>query len=174
VVRVISYFDRKALAAGVVCLIAVGACVSFRTFGAATVEDVQAEEQYKAVYGEQITIVHEDLQVFLPSASGPGVCNTGGTKQGCYDADALAIQGLQAMLRALEATPVPPRYADADKLLREAIAENIRGLELRNLAIAESDNADWSEHQGALEHALTIYGQAYAAFPDDNKPQPPP
>jgi hypothetical protein len=162
------------LAAGVVCLIAVGACVSFRTFGAATVEDVQAEEQYKAVYGEQMAIVHEDLQVFLPSASGPGVCNVGGTKQGCYDADALAIQGLQAMLRALEATPVPPRYADADKLLREAIAENIRGLELRNLAIAESDNAALSEHQGALEHALTIYGQAYAAFPDDNKPRPPP
>jgi len=68
VVRVISYFDRKALAAGVLCLIAVGACVSFRTFGAATVEDLHADEQYKAVYGEQMAIVRDDLQVFLPAS----------------------------------------------------------------------------------------------------------
>lgn len=171
----VSFHVRRVLAAAwVVCLIAVGGCVSLRTTGADTVEDLQAEDRYKAIYAEEMTKVRVDNQLFEPTTSNPGVCNAGGSQQGCYEADAKVIQDLQATLNALEATPVPPRHADADKLLREAIAEDIRGLELRNQAIAESDDAAWKEHKVVLEKALAIFQQAYQAFPEDNRPQPPP
>lgn len=50
----------------------------------------------------------KDLQLLAPSESNPGVCNAGGTKQGCYDADLKLIGDLKAMLSALEAIDVPP------------------------------------------------------------------
>jgi hypothetical protein len=78
------------------------------------------------------------------------------------------------MLEALEANPVPPRFVDGDKLLKEALAENIRGLQLRNQAIAENDDAAWKEHKVVLQEALTAFQRAYDAFPADNRPQPPP
>jgi hypothetical protein len=69
---------------------------------------------------------------------------------------------------------VPPRYVEADGLLREAIAEDIRGLELRNKAIAEHDDAAWTEHKVVLDMAIAGFQEAYLAFPADNRPQPSP
>lgn len=155
-------------------IVAVGGCVSERTTGAGTVDDLQAEEHYKAAYADQIAKVHADGELLAPSGSNPGVCNAGGSKQGCYDADAKLIQDLQALLTTLELTPIPPRYAAADKLLKVAIAEDIRGLQLRNQAIAENDDAAWKEHKLVLDKAVADFGLAYQAFPSDNRPQPPP
>lgn len=172
---VLSSFARRAWAATwVVCLVSVSGCVSVRITGADNVEDLQAEDRYKATYAEQMTEFHADNQLFAPIGSNPGVCNAGGSKQGCYEADATVIQHLQAMLRALVATPVPPRFTDGDKLLRKAIAEDIRGLQLRNQAIAENDDAAWKEHEVALGNAVAIFQEAYQAYPQDNRPQPPP
>lgn len=121
-----------------------------------------------------MTRLHEVTQVFAPNSANPGVCNKGGTKQACYDADVQAIGSLQAMLTAFAAVPAPPRFVEADRLLRNAIAENIRGLELRNQGIAEQDNAAFTEHKVILERALADYAKAYQAYPDDNRPQPRP
>ena len=95
-------------------------------------------------------------------------------QEGCYDAGARLIEAFQAMLDALAATPVPPRFAEGDNLLREAIAENLRGLELRNRAIAALDNAAWHEQKVVLEKASSMIDRAYLAFPEDNRPQPRP
>lgn len=162
------------VASWLVCLVAVGGCVSVRTTGAGSVEDLQAEEHYKAVYAQQMTRVQRDLQLFLPSGSNPGVCNAGGSKQGCYDADTKVIEDFQAMQAALETTTVPPRFVDADKLFREAIAGDVRGLELRNQAIANGDDEAWTEHKVVLEEAQAAFQKAYQAFPEDNRPLPPP
>ena len=137
-------------------------------------DDFAAEDRYKAVYSDQMTRIREVNLIFLPSTGNPGVCNKGGTKQGCYDADVRLIQSLEAMLQALGAVPVPPRFVEADRLLRSAITENIRGLELRNRAIAESDNTAFTEHKVVLDQAIAAYGTAYQAFPADNRPQPAP
>lgn len=117
------------MAAWAVCLVAISGCasVSLRTTGADTVADLQAEDAYKATYAEQMAKVKVANQLLAPTASNPGVCNVGGSQQGCYDADIKVIEALQAMLSAVEATPVPPRFVDADALLRKAIAEDIRG-----------------------------------------------
>jgi hypothetical protein len=155
-------------------LIAIGGCVSLRTTGAASVQDLQAEDGYKAVYAERMTKVLTDIMVFQPTTTTPGVCNKGGTKQGCFDADVAVIQDLRATLDGLAATAVPPRYVEADRLLREAITQDIRGLELRNKAIAQNDDAAWVEHKTILDNAIAALKEAYLAFPADNRPSPAP
>lgn len=68
----------------------------------------------------------------------------------------------------------PPRYVGADAMLKRAIVKDIEALELRNQAIAESNDAAFQEHKIVLEEALELFQQAYKMFPEDNRPQPPP
>ncbi len=164
---------RGLLAAWIVVLVVASGCTNITPF-VRTDDDEQAEEQYKTVYAEHMLRIHEDFALFEPSGSNPGVCNIGGSKQGCYDADAILVDHFEAMLEALDAIPLPPRYADGDRLLREAIEANIRGLELRNQAIAEDDQAAWDEHQIVLRESSPLFLSAWEAFPVDNRPQPPP
>jgi hypothetical protein len=158
-----------------VCLLAIGGCaVSVRTFHG-TVDDVQAEALYNNTYSASMTGLHQDIQrLFGATGTNPGVCNVGGSKQGCYDADLQVIQDYRGMLSALAKIPVPQRFADGDRLLRQAIDESIRGLQLRNQAIAQNDDAAWAQHAEILKQATSTFQRAYAAYPEDNRPQPPP
>lgn len=162
------------LALTITAVAALAGCVSVKATGAATVDDFQAEQSYNAVYAEQMAKVATDNQAFLPSGSNPGVCNKGGTKQGCYDADAVMIADLQALVTALARTPVPPRFVDADKLLRAGLAEQIQALQMRNQAIAQSDNALFARHKTVMDQAITDIRKAYQSFPEDHRPQPAP
>jgi hypothetical protein len=159
-----------------VCLLVGGGCVSVsvRTTGADTVADFQGEDQYKVVYAQQMSKFQGDLRLLEPAGSNPGVCNAGGSQQGCYDVDATLIVDLRSTLDALSATSVPPRFVAADKLLAEALSQNIRALELRNQAIAKKDNAAWTQHKSVLADALALYQKSYEAFPEDNRPVPRP
>ena len=156
-----------ALLAGVVT-----GCVSFTvsTTGAASVEDLAAENAYVAVYMTQMTQLAEVNKAFAPSSGNPGPCNKGGVKQACHDADARAIETLSAMLDALKTVSVPPRFAEADRLLREALARNVEGLALRNRALETGDNDAWARHAVVLQEAQTSWTSAYAAFPADHRP----
>jgi hypothetical protein len=149
-------------------------CVSVHTSGAANADDLQAENRYNAIYFEQMSRIHSDNLAFAPSGTNPGVCNAGGSQQGCFDADTAVINDLQALLDALASAPVPPRFADADRLLRSAVAEDIRALSLRNQAIATHDDAAWAKHKVVLDGAIAGMQAAYQAFPSDNRPQPAP
>jgi hypothetical protein len=172
---VVSSRSRRVLAGlWVAGLLSAGGCVSVQVSGADSIQDLGAEGRYKAVYAEQMAKIGVDNRLFAPASSKPGLCNVGGSQQGCFEADAQLIQDFQVMLKALETTPVPPRFSSADKLLREAIAEDIRGLELRNQAIANHDDAAWTQHKVVLQNALAALQQAYQAFPGDNRPEPAP
>ena len=92
----------------------------------------------------------------------------------CFDADAVLIRDLRETLDALAATKIPPRYIEADGLLLQAISEDIRGLQLRNKAIAENDDAAWTEHKIVLDQAIADLSKAHLAFPADNRPAPAP
>ena len=155
-------------------LVVIAGCAGVRPGGSAIAQDSQGERSYKAIYAEHMTRVRSDNLLFAPTSSSPGVCNKGGSQQGCFDADAVLIQDLQAMQRALDAIPVPARYSEANKFLRDALAQDIRGLELRNQAIAQHDDAAWTEHKAVLDKALASFQQAYQAFPPDNRPEPAP
>jgi hypothetical protein len=158
---------------GLAWLMAASACVQVTPFVRSD-EDERAEAQYQKVYAEHMQGVRQAFELFQPSGSNPGVCNSGGDKQGCYDADVIAIERFEEMLLALEANPVPPRYRDGDRLLREAIRDVSRGLELRNEAIAEDDQAKWEEHERVIKESMPRLLAAWEAFPVDNRPHPPP
>jgi hypothetical protein len=155
-------------------LVTLAGCVSFSvrttTTGAASVEDLQAENAYVAVYMDHMTKLRTSNKAFAPSGANPGVCNKGGNQQACFDADVQAINNLKAMLSALKATSVPPRFVEADRLLRDAVTKDMNGLVLRNQAIALSDNALWKQHAQALQDAQVAWSAAYDAFPADNRP----
>ncbi len=156
-----------ALIAGVVsgCM-----SLSVSTTGAASVEDLAAENGYIAVYMTQMTQLAEDFKVFAPSGANPGPCNKGGVKQDCIDADARVMGTLTSMLGAISAIKVPPRFASADRLLRDALAKNSEGLQLRNQALQTGDNETWAKHSTVLDEAQTAWTAAYAAFPADHRP----
>jgi hypothetical protein len=161
-------------AATLLAVLALGGCVTTRTTGAATVDDLRAEDQYKQVYARQMANVQAGNALLAANGANPGVCNAGGTKQGCYDADTVIIADLQALKAALESTAVPPRYVDADRMFRAAIDRDIEGLQLRNQAIAMNDDALWKQHGPVLGAALAAFQAAYGTFPEDNRPLPPP
>jgi hypothetical protein len=74
------------------------------------------------------------------------------------------------MLGGLSATTVPLRFVEADRLLRDALTKNLQGLQLRNQAIANTDDGAWKQSGPLLEQAQTSWKAAYAAFPADHRP----
>jgi hypothetical protein len=118
---------RSAIALAVV-LLALAGCMSFsvKTTGAASVDDLNAENAYIALYMDHMTTYSSDLKAFQRSGNDPGPCNKGGNAQKCFDVDAAVIADLTAMLSALEGTKVPPRYVEADRLLRDALRRTSR------------------------------------------------
>ena len=112
--------------------------------------------------------------MLAPSGTDPGVCNAGGNKQACIEADTKVIAALEEVMEALEPLDVPPRYVTGDRLLKEAIEIDIEALELRNEALTETDDEAFQEHKDLLVDAIHLFGEAYEAFPADNRPQPPP
>jgi hypothetical protein len=167
-----SFGGRTALATAVALSMTLVACVSFSvtTTGAANVDDLAAENAYIAVYMDHMTKLAEDNKAFAPTADNPGPCNKGGSQQGCFDADARVIASLNGMLEALKTLKVPPRFVDADRLLREALTKNVEGLQLRNQALATGDNELWHQHGPVLDEAQADWTAAYAAFPGDHRP----
>lgn len=168
--------SRSAIATVGIAWVLLGGCASVRTVGADNPQDLAAEERYKAVYAGQMAEVNQNSTLFNPGPGNPGVCNIGGTKQGCYDADVKAIASWQAMLSALALVPVPPRYVAADNLLRVAIGDVIQGLELRNKGLTgpNGDDAAFAEHKVVLARGIDGLTTAYRAYPSDNAPQPAP
>jgi hypothetical protein len=147
-------------------------CLSFSatTSGAATVHDLQAENDYFAAYASQGTQLAADLAAFQPSGNNPGPCNIGGDKEACIQADNRAITTLTAVVKALQAADVPPRFVEGDRLLRDAFVLLIQGMETRNEALANSDSDAWTRHQTLLADAQAKLESAYSAFPADHKP----
>ena len=148
--------------------------VETRTFGVASIDELQAEVAYNNIYSLQMSRLSEQLNLFAASGSNPGVCNVGGSLQGCHDADAKVIAAMQDVIAALGAVVVPPRFVAADEHFRAALAENIHGLALRSQAIENNDNNAWAQHKVVLEAAQASLLQAYQEFPADNRPLPAP
>lgn len=163
---------REVVVLAALVALALGGCVTFgvKTTGAASVEDLAAEDAYLALYMDHMTRVAAVVEAFAPSGSNPGPCNKGGDAQDCVQADAQAIATMGAMLDSLKAANVPPRFVEADRLLKEALAKNIQGLDLRNQALAAGDDDLWARHGPLIEEAGAMWKAAYGAFPGDHRP----
>lgn len=141
--------------------------------GANSVAEFAAEQNYDAAYSRDAAKIQADSIPYAPTSLTPGVCNKGGTKQGCYDTDQKVIGDFRLMARDLGQLTVPPRFKQADTDLRAGLQLSIDGLNLRDQAIASTDpNSSFVASNQKLQEALTMLHQANNEFPTDNAPQP--
>lgn len=169
-------------AGGVLVLLAVGFVVANSTFklnafvqtsGADSVTQLQLEQRYRAAYARDVNRIRLDSVPFAASPGNAGVCNAGGSKQGCFDTDARVVGDMQALLTDLAAAPTPTRYRAADADLREGLTAVIDGFNLRNKAIASGDpNATFAASNTKLQVGLELLRKAESEFPSDARPMP--
>ena len=110
------------------------------------------ESRYDALWSADWRKIVSDQQPLRASASSPGVCNIGGSKQGCYAADVALMADFRKLASDLSGPVVPPEFAQANGALHQGIRDEIRGLLDRNDAIAsQNPNASLSPSNKELE-----------------------
>jgi hypothetical protein len=139
-----------------------------------TTGDAALEQQYKAIWQRDFTKVKQDAAPLAASSTSPGVCNVGGSKQGCYDTSEKLASDLQALLNDLGKVTVPPRYRRADQMLRDGLTSNVSGFRLRNRGIATASDADFQQGNVMISQGVSKLQEAYAAYPADSRPDPAP
>ncbi len=147
--------------------------VAGSALGRPSAAELRSEARYQAVFQRDLLRVQADSVPFAATATSPGVCNRGGSKQGCFDTNERVINDLWAAIADLSALPAPARYQEADHALQTALRADAAGLRLRDLAIASGDpNASLQPSNAALAAAQAQLHGAYALFPQDAAPRP--
>ena len=118
--------------------------------------------------------VIRDAQPLAPSSGSRGVCNKGGTKQGCYDTDQQLALDLQQLLADLQGAKVPPEYQQANRSMEQAISLDIEGLRQRDVGIVQDDSVAFGQAVDKLGRANALFRTAYSEFPDYDRPMPAP
>ena len=146
-----------------VCILAV---VGARMLGLkASVTTIQTGDNSVAEFGYSQT-VRADVVALNAAAQGlHPVCDAGGQRQGCYDADQRMIATLNNIISGLGRQEVPPRYATPHKHLVAALTLDRKGFALRNTAIANSNNADWQKSNAEILQASSAMNAALAEYP---------
>jgi hypothetical protein len=146
---------------------------SVKVTGAASVTDMANEQTYNTTYQQDVLRIQADTVPYTATASSPGVCNKGGTKQGCFDTDQKVVGDLKVMLTDLGKLTLPPRFSKANTDLRQGLQILIDGLTLRDQVIAGSDpTASLDPSNQKLKEATDLQHKAYLEFPADNAPLP--
>jgi hypothetical protein len=132
-----------------------------------------AESNYRVVYQKDAAVVKTDSAAFLPAGKNPGACNKGSTKQACVAAGEKMLGDLKKLQADLKPVPVPPRYGDGDKLLKQAVQAQIDGLTMRDQALSSTDpTASVDPANAKLAAANDLFKRADQAFPADARPTP--
>jgi hypothetical protein len=150
---------RPAVAAAVVAAALAGCAAEVYTVNPAQ------EMKYDRLWAADWHRIVIDERPFIASASSPGVCNIGGTKQGCYDADLTLIADFRKLGADLSGSVVPSEFARANTTLHAGIREFIRALSDRNDAIASGNpNATLTQSNNELAVAQRTFEQAFAEY----------
>jgi len=135
--------------------------------------DPAREAAYRAVYQRDAAAVHADSAPFLHSASAPGVCNKGGTRQSCASTGEKVLVDLRKLQSELKPLVVPARYTQADSLLKQGVQAEMEGLALRDQAMTSTDpTASATAGNSRLAQAAGLLARADKAFPADARPVP--
>ena len=132
------------------------------------------DSAYNAKWSSAWSQIYRDAKPYITTRSSPGVCDIGGTKQGCYDTDQHVVSDLQAMRSSLTGTKVPKQFRSANDILQQAIRTTVAGLEFRDEAIAQNDDQLFQRSQQILPAGHALFARAYAAYPGYARPQPAP
>jgi hypothetical protein len=123
------------------------------------------ESKYDALWSADWHMIASGQRPLQPSASSPGACNIGGTKQGCYDADVTLIADFRKLAADLSGSAVPSEFARANATLHRGIRHEVQGFSDRNAVIASGNpgatlsqsNKELELGQRAIEQALSEY-----------------
>jgi hypothetical protein len=109
--------------------------------------------------------LNKDAAPLMQSASSPGVCNVGGSRNDCYEVGVRQIHDLQRLRRDLQKVTVPTAYAAANRKIQDAVAMSIQAWKLRCQAIAQDDNGAWQQANVLFSKAHVAFSEAYREFP---------
>ena len=132
------------------------------------------EQQYDVKWNAGWTAIAKDSRPFEESSTSPGVCNVGGTQQGCYVTDSKLIDDYTSLSNALSGSIVPPEFALANGTVHRGIAAATRGLTERGTLIAtQSSSGTFAESNQWLEQAQSLFKKSITQFQGPNKPANP-
>ena len=151
---------RLALSVAALSMLGLGAC-SVSAF----VAHPDQESNYDAAWLADWQQIASDQRPLTPSVSSPGACNSGGSQQGCYEADHTLITDFRKLASDLSGSVVPSEFARANTTLHQGIADEIQGFSDRNRIIASQDpNATFSQSNQELELGLSICKRALGEY----------
>jgi hypothetical protein len=148
----------------------IGAALSVSACGVSVTASVQSapspvDREYQKVWSADWRAIMTDGAPLVPTETSPGVCNVGGTKNGCYQVGVAMVRDYRRLLLDLRQVSVPAAYRTANSRAREAVATTIKAWVLRCEAIANDDNAAWRQAQSLFVQAHDAISAAYAVFP---------
>jgi hypothetical protein len=141
---------------------------------------ISGDGPYRATWKRSWEQIQRDEVPYAATATSPGACNAGSTKQACVQTDRSVAVDLRRLQEALGSVHVPGPYRRATELTLRAISHDLRGLNLRmrslsagNWTIAQR-NEWFRQSKAELRAATETFAKAWAAFPDWARPSPSP
>jgi hypothetical protein len=117
---------------------------------------------------------------YIPTATSPGACNKGSTKEACYETDLHVAQAMGRLGESLSHVSVPAAYKTANAEMLQAMRIHLHGLSLRMHSLeaghyTEAERDGWFTESKALIAESDELGQkAYQSFPQWARPNPAP
>ena len=132
------------------------------------------EQQYDASWNAGWSDIAMDSKPLQATTTSPGVCNDGGSRQGCYDADTKLISDLDTLAKKLRGSLVPSEFARANSTILEGIAADIRGLKERDTLIwTRDEQGTFAQSNQSLKHAQSLFNSSIGEFRGPDTPRSP-
>ena len=164
------------LITALIALPAAGCGVSVSVHGGV----ISGDGPYRAAWKQWWRRIQRDEKTYRATATSPGVCNMGGSKQACVATDEKVAGDLRGLRTALRSVHVPGPYRRATNLTLLAVSQDLRGLNLRIRSLSAGTwtlaqrNAWFRQSNVELLAAGRTFARGWAAFPDWARPGPPP
>ncbi len=135
---------------------------------------------YLAAWRTGWTAVERASAAYVPTATSPGACNKGSSKEACFQTDLHVAKAMARLGESLAHVSVPAAYKAANSEMLHAMSLHIRGLGLRMHSLeagnyTEAERDGWfAESKSALAESNALARKAYASFPQWARPNPVP
>jgi hypothetical protein len=126
---------------------------------------------YLEVWRNDWSNIAEASAPWNPTHTDAGACNVG-SHLSCVATDHATLPDLEQLENDLMKVSVPAVYSAATSGLLQALGEEVTGLQARDTAIANEDQALFKQAQSDLRLAAGAMTAAYQMFPDSSRPEP--
>lgn len=132
------------------------------------------EVKYDSVWNAGWLQISKDSKPLIATSDAPGVCNVGGSQQGCVATDSKLIADFRSFASKLSSSLVPPEFSLANRTFHRYVTESIRGPSERDAAIDSSNsNRSLKNSNHELKSAQKLIEKALSQYRGPNKPSNP-